>query len=274
MKIHPAGAVAFAAAFLFMDSRMALASAFAMLLHECAHLVVLRMCGARACVIELTPFGGMMDAQMFDLLPPWKRAAAAASGVCVSAMAAGACLVFPQESQMWKAFFRANLSLALVNMLPVWPLDGARALEAAAGFWGLGKITRGMFVRAAYLLGSLLICLALYGAWHGIINPSLLIAGPYLWYAARLGNVSERIREMDFAAHKLDARAEMPAAIVVRYADAAVNDSERLIKSGSLDRYRLILEIDRKNGTISNWITETEIWHKRLDMAGIDDAMR
>ena len=109
-RIHPAGAAVFAAAFLLMDSHKVLAYTAAMLAHELGHIAAMFLCRMKECFIEFTPFGGMADVPSFDMYSPIKKAAAAASGVLVSAGLA-LCVHQMQTTNLFlNAFYQTNYS--------------------------------------------------------------------------------------------------------------------------------------------------------------------
>ena len=94
VKIHPAGLALFGAAFLFADSHFVLAAISALLLHEAAHVLAMQLCGMHGCMVEITPFGGMIDAKKFETFPPYKQALVSAAGVAASAAMTFLCMRF------------------------------------------------------------------------------------------------------------------------------------------------------------------------------------
>lgn len=264
LKIHPAGAAVFAAAFLMCDSHLVLSAAAALVLHEGAHLLTMRLCGMKEYTVELTPFGGMADARSFDLYPPWKRVISAAAGVFVSAGAAYACLRFAPRNAFWQAFFQSNLSLALLNSLPAWPLDGARVLTALGSCVGWETGIKKLLSGVTWLLGVAFVIIGLYGVWHGVINPSLLVIGPYLCYAARAECVSEKVRRLQRGGRKLESGSIVPVTVWAGTADASAEQFGVLLGRMQAGRYHLLLHIDQSTGRIQKCWTENEMWNQTL----------
>ena len=261
IRLHPAGAVALLAAFLLMDSHAVLSAFFSLLIHESAHLLAMYFCGIRDCAIELTPFGGMADAREFDLHPPWKRAVSALAGILASAACAWICLKRAPRTVFWESFFQSNLSLAFLNSLPAWPLDGARVITALAGCVGYEENAKKIMAWFSWMVGMGFVALGLYCAWHGIINPTLLFIGPYLCYAARTENISYKVRRLESAGSKLNHQALMPVSFWAGSSDETKNQFGIFLGRVQPGRYHVLMNIDKINGNIQKCWTENEIFN-------------
>ena len=262
LRVHPAGAAWLGACFLMAPSHAVLAAVAALTWHEAAHVAAMALCGVKHCVVELTPFGGMADAACYERLSPGRKAAASLAGVLASALGAWLCMQFAPVAPFWHALYLANASLAAFNLLPVWPLDGARALLAAAERLGAERPAQRVLTGLAYALGLSMVALGLYGAWLGHVNLSLLCAGPYLAYAAHASGVAQSVRRMQRAqdaARKLAGGRVMP---VCAYACAA--SPSRMVLARLADRfsglrYHLLLVMDPGTGRIRESLTEGEM---------------
>lgn len=270
LSVHPAGAAAAAAALLFMPSREVLAALLALLLHEAGHMAAFWLCGVRSWHFELTPFGGMADAKAFELLRPVKQAAAASAGVLVSLLGAWGCALLGPRNLFIQAFVHAQLSLAFVNCLPVWPLDGARAAVALAACLGCEQPVRRALTFCAKVLGGVLVLLGLWSAWIGQCNLSLLLAGPYLWYASREGMVADRIRLLE---HGIGRKFFSADAIPLAAYACADTDKKallpKLVGRFSGERYHILVSIG-EDGRLCRVMTEDEMLHHVLEMESID----
>lgn len=255
-RVHPAGAAMMAGAFLFADSRTVLSALCALLWHEGAHLAAMALCGVKNCRVEMTPFGGMADAEEYHRLPPIRQAIIAIAGVGASGLGAALCLYLLPKTPFVYSLLKANLALALLNVLPVWPLDGARTMVALLEAAGLGRGCQKLLAGLGYVLGALLVALGLYGAWHGVFNPGLLLMGPYLWHAARWGSVSERLRRVGDKRNPLQERPLLP---VQGYACETGREHQALAmlageqQSG---RYPVLMAVDGKTGAIRQILTQ------------------
>lgn len=263
IRLHPVGALMLLGALLFCPSRDVLAAGLALLWHEGAHLVTMRLCGVCDCRVELTPFGGMADARSFERLSPGRQALSALSGVMGSAAGCLACAALGRNL-FWRQLAGYHASLAFVNCLPAWPLDGARALLALAACFGAERGMRKFLQMASALLGACMVGLGLYGAWRGMFNPTLLMAGPYLWYAARNGMVSEKVRRLRMTDQKLQDTAAMPAVVLAAQSNALKAQLPLMVADFPTGRYHLVAALDER-GQLERLWTENELLEQALE---------
>ena len=96
----------------------------AIVIHELTHLIVLLLCNGRAVRLTITPLGLSIDRA--GLLSHWNEL-----WLSLSAPLMNLCLasLFGMCSLSKYAVY-ANLSFGLFNLLPIYPLDGAKALHA------------------------------------------------------------------------------------------------------------------------------------------------
>lgn len=99
----------------------------AVISHECAHCVMANMLGYEVCSIELMPYG--CRAEIVGIVSHSDELMIALAGPVFSLIAYMGTKVTGLESL--KELSDANMYIAMVNMLPVYPLDGGRALGAA-----------------------------------------------------------------------------------------------------------------------------------------------
>lgn len=101
--------------------------------------------------------------------------------------------------------------------------------------------------------------LGLYGAWHGIINPSLLLCGPYLCYAAHMGTIHERVRQLDRMQEKLVSTPLSETCIYVSDAEDVRALLPGLVGRFASGRYHLLVELEPQSGGIRRLWTEHQM---------------
>lgn len=194
LRLHPAGLAMLGLMAAAGHGRAALAALLALLLHEGFHLLALWLLKAPLRQLELTPFGGVMDVESFQSLPGTRRVGIAAAGVLGSLLVGVLCQRLPGEGDILKEVGRVSLVLGLFNALPALPMDGGQALAALGDGRAWGGFLRKGLMLSGVALGLAMVGLAFYGAWHGHLNLTLLMAGPYLGYAARQAYMTQRMR--------------------------------------------------------------------------------
>lgn len=195
-----------------------LIAASSLTVHELAHSVMAHRLGFSTASIEIQPFGCVAKLRRSPTLPA-EAAAIAAAGPLVSlilSLAAAGTAYFSggaaDTALSEFAFF--NLTLALVNLLPVLPLDGGRlALAAASSVNGVQRRRAAAALSLAGMLTGLLI--ASSGALFLIKKPvgmalfraaSLTVTGAFIVLSAaceRQGVAANEARARLAAASRL-----------------------------------------------------------------------
>lgn len=258
IRAHPAGLALLLLALFFCESGAALAAALALVTHEAAHMLAMLMCGVKSCEVELTPFGGVADVAGYEALSPLRQLAVALSGVTASLISGLLCLRLAPVTPFWGMLWRFNLSLALVNCLPVWPLDGARAVMAAASRLGLAPLALRVMRALAYALSLALVALGVWGASVGQLNLSLILAGPYLCYAAgesALSGGMRLTRRMEAAGESLKRGAVLPARVLICGSRPDALGITRIIGRAPSQSYCLLC-VASPDGDITETLTE------------------
>ncbi|MGV3618552.1 MAG: M50 family metallopeptidase [Fimbriimonas sp.] len=126
----------------FMWTGLVLAIFACVLLHELGHALTARRYGVQTRDITLYPIGGvaMLDGRPTARAEFWIALAGPAVNIVIAAVLAGVLFVteggvprftFGQMASSFPAaLFMANLSLAIFNMVPAFPMDGGRVLRS------------------------------------------------------------------------------------------------------------------------------------------------
>lgn len=131
VKIKPSFWLFIAAAVLFKQGFFALNYAIAVFLHELSHYFAASRLFYHCKQIQVSIFGAVLYGDFADVTPSDRIKIAFAGPLCNLVLAV-VCLAlwwaYPQSYYFSENFFTANISMACVNLLPCYPLDGGRAL--------------------------------------------------------------------------------------------------------------------------------------------------
>ncbi len=104
------------------------------IIHELGHVAAAREVGWDVTEIQLLPFGGVAIMNENGTTGPLEEVIIALAGPFMNILMIGASLIFEWGgiwTEEWSGFFmQSNMMIALFNLLPVWPLDGGRILQA------------------------------------------------------------------------------------------------------------------------------------------------
>ena len=137
----------------------------AIVIHELTHLIVLYLCNGHATKLTVSPLG--LSIERTGSLSYNQEAMLALSAPLVNLILAGVFYI----NRLSPYAVSANLSFGLFNLLPIFPLDGAK--EHADCF--------GRVLSAVFLFGLWLFSIAL--ALFGDNNLSLLLLSAALFFA-------------------------------------------------------------------------------------------
>ena len=264
-SVHPVGIVCLLAACLFVPVDRLVAALAAIMLHESAHLIAVGLCHVKYCSVEWTPVGFVAQTDGLAALSAGKRMAIAGAGILISG-----CLSF--FSYLWLSvhpmvyhFFMANLALLLINALPILPLDGGRVLLALSALWGHEMIARRILVYLSYLMATGLCAMSIYGAFCGALNPTLLVLGPYLAYAARKSSIDSNMEWV----RSLEDRKQLKPGIFKAESWVAVGEPEALamiqvLKRTHDEKFVMLHLVDPIDGSLIGSRTQEQILVKLL----------
>ena len=131
LVIKPSFWIFLVVAIVFKQGYFATMYSFAVLLHEISHYIVANRLFYRCKEIQLGIFGAVLYGDFQDVNGADRIKIALAGPLCNLAL----CLVCfalwwiaPTTYYYTESFFTANMTMACVNMLPCYPLDGGRVL--------------------------------------------------------------------------------------------------------------------------------------------------
>ena len=161
------------------------------LLHEFGHSLTARRYGIGTRNIMLLPIGGISQLERMPEQPRQELAVALA-GPAVNVVIAAALYALltitgglaPLASlalmggSLLSRILVANVTLAVFNLLPAFPMDGGRALRALLGFWT--NRTRATEIAASIGQGFAVI----FGIIGFLVNPILVLIAIFVWFGA------------------------------------------------------------------------------------------
>ena len=128
IKIHPLFFVL--GILLFFQGYISLFAVylFSLLWHEAGHLAAIKICGLHVERCTLFPFGGEIKMKQTFTSTPRQRLFIAFGGPIATIGLLIACLFI--EHPLIGDIIKINSFLLLINLLPIWPLDGGRIIVA------------------------------------------------------------------------------------------------------------------------------------------------
>lgn len=169
-----AGFLLAAAVLIYLDGQgVFFQSALACGLHELGHWIAISLLGGRIRSLHLTVIGAEMELDPCRPLSYGREAAAALAGPAVNLL-----LVWLSIQTGRYLFAGLNLCFGLLNLLPIRPLDGGRALFCALAVrWP--TLAERVVGAASVLMAGGLLGLG-WAAWRGWGNLSLLCTAAWL----------------------------------------------------------------------------------------------
>lgn len=162
------------AVLIYLDGqRLVLWSLFACTIHELGHWVMILLMGGKVRALRLTMVGAEMKLDTRNSLSYGREVAAALAGPALNLLTAWICILGG-----WYLFAGLNLCFGILNLVPVFPLDGGRALAfalAASDLHASDTIIRVISI----VFSGVLLGLG-FAAWREWGNMTLLITAIWL----------------------------------------------------------------------------------------------
>ena len=155
--------------------------------HELGHSFVANGCGYKLNRITLMPFGAVVKGDIDGLKFSDEIKIAMAGpilNIAVALFFIALWWVFPELYAYTELIVSANLSMATVNLLPVFPLDGGRILSAYTAMRLGQKRSERLCKITGGVLSLLLIALFLITVFSGTVNLSLLFFSLFIFFGA------------------------------------------------------------------------------------------
>ena len=178
MKIHisPLTFLYFAVCLTCSHSLTVVAVCTAVLIHELTHLILLWWMGARASALTITPIG--LSIERSGMLSHIEEVWLCLSAPLINLILAGGFAYFSLD----RFTVEVNLCLGMINLLPIVPLDGGKALLAMLSHYASEEAARRIMgiVSAFFMLILWLLAVSICVVLNGSISLLLLVSGLFI----------------------------------------------------------------------------------------------
>jgi stage IV sporulation protein FB len=245
-------------------------------IHELAHVLVAKGYGFRVKEIELLPFGGVARIEDLDLaaFDPEVELNIALAGPLQNIFMAGIGLVL-RHFLVWQedlaAFFiYCNLGMALLNLLPLLPLDGGRIYRAyLARRLGFRQATERV-AGWGRLLGILLLGIGLVGAFFSWLNLTFFFVALFIYRAANRERTAAAYLFLRFLTRKQRELKDKGLLPIEALMATEATTLREVVRKFIPKRYHLVLLLDA--GGKMGYLTEGEIVTALLER-GLDTRL-
>lgn len=179
---------------------------FTLFAHEISHGIAASVCGVSIEYLEVLPFGCAAHIGTYELFSGGKEILMAAAGplinLLLAGIAGGIAPSLPIDMTVLQIFIKANLALALINLIPAYPLDGGRIFQVLLSFVLSQIAAKKITAWAGIVMGTVLSIAGLYSILSGSVNVSSLLVGFFLIVSA-VGGLKNAVYEfIRTASHK------------------------------------------------------------------------
>lgn len=172
-------------AVLFSMNKYITIAFISIFIHEICHIIIAKYKGSNFSKFQLHIYGTQVDLADIDELLYGDRIKIYLAGPISNLLIALIFFLisFFINSTIIKEFIVINLGLFLFNMIPAYPLDGARILEVILSNNMPYKRIQNIMSKVSYTLGLCFIILFfIFSLKEDKINLSLIISGILIWY--------------------------------------------------------------------------------------------
>ena len=158
-------------------------------IHEFSHILMAKFLKSKIENIEFHIYGLSVEVMDLDEFTNKERILIYISGPLINLLISLTLFIFNKNIPIVKNIIDINLGLAIFNLLPAYPLDGARLLEIVLSKKVLYKRAHTIISYISYLLAILLITISFITPFLiGKYNVSLTIAGIIIIFITRKEN--------------------------------------------------------------------------------------
>lgn len=170
-------------------------------IHELGHLTAAWSFGWRVTALEMLPFGGVARTDEWGTVPAREEIVVALAGPFHNVMMVLAGFLFYLTglwTEEWTAFFvKGNAMLAGFNLLPIYPLDGGRVLQALSSYVLPYRHCLEWSFKGSLILSFGLVLIGLFGS-GGELHLNLVIIALFLCHANWIALEQKELQFMRF----------------------------------------------------------------------------
>jgi stage IV sporulation protein FB len=176
-------------------------------IHELGHLTAAWSFGWRITALELLPFGGVARTDEWGTVPAREEMVVALAGPFHNVMMVLVGFLFylcGWWTEEWTAYFvKGNAMLAGFNLLPIYPLDGGRVLQALFSYILPYRRCLDWSFKGSLFFSVGLLLLGLFGA-GGAVHLNLVIVALFLCHANWVALKQRELQYMRFLIRRRD----------------------------------------------------------------------
>ncbi len=226
----------------------------AVMLHEAAHAFAGRYCGYEMKKIVLMPYGAMIyGGEKFRDKEGLKIAIAGplSSGLC-ALLTLSVCWIVPELYDSLSDFLSANIMLLVLNLLPCFPLDGARIVLAL-----FTNKMKALFILKilGILVSVIMIAFGIASFWF-VPNITLISTGAFILIGALFGSKKE---EYYFVASKMSYAKDYVHGVTERCINVSIEMRVYILLRYVSDKYITTFKIVDKSGTSIMDFSEVDV---------------
>ena len=267
--VHPAVVLYALYAWLTGHLTFMLLALFSIALHEAAHALAATYFGQSPSCIEITPLGAVMRLEDESKLAPVKRAAMLLAGPAMTLLLCQLGLWAAQRSwiplTLARTLFLCNLSILLLNLLPVLPLDGGRLLSLLLELFLRRNFASRVMLGVSTIVSVGLIILNILTSWrYGGWNLSLAFAGCCILYSAAMSATTQAMAELRYFMDRKIALERRGCMETMWYTSVHTNTLRTLIRQLPPRRMAMFICLEEGSCKYLGCLTESELIQRYL----------
>lgn len=153
------------------------------IIHEMGHVTSAWSLGWRIRTLELLPFGGVVKTDEWESVPVHEELIVALAGPFHNVMMILAAAFFAWtgwwDEEWTRYFIHLNAILIGFNLLPIYPLDGGRVMQALFGYLLPYREAVAWSVKISFVAAGLL----MFWGWIGGVHANLILMAAFLLHA-------------------------------------------------------------------------------------------